>query len=67
MTITLSNICHFVQFWEVISEEHGIDPTGHYHGDRDVQLERINVYYNEAAGMYCPQMFGELSIGSLAN
>jgi tubulin beta len=38
------------QFWEVISDEHGIDPTGTYHGDSDLQLERINVYYNEAAG-----------------
>ncbi|KAG8572855.1 hypothetical protein GDO81_012190 [Engystomops pustulosus] len=36
------------KFWEVISDEHGIDPTGTYHGDSDLQLERINVYYNEA-------------------
>ena len=35
------------KFWEVISDEHGIDPTGTYHGDSDLQLERINVYYNE--------------------
>ena len=34
----------------MISDEHGIDPTGTYHGDSDLQLERINVYYNEAAG-----------------
>lgn len=40
----------FRQFWEVISDEHGIDPTGTYHGDSDLQLERINVYYNEATG-----------------
>ena len=26
----------------------GIDPTGTYHGDSDLQLERINVYFNEA-------------------
>merc|ERR1712203_862560 len=38
------------KFWEVISEEHGIDPTGTYNGDSDLQLERINVYYNEASG-----------------
>ena len=31
------------KFWEVISDEHGIDPTGTYHGDSDLQLERINV------------------------
>lgn len=37
------------QFWEIISDEHGIDKTGHYHGDNDMQLERIDVYYNEAA------------------
>ncbi|KAI8423475.1 hypothetical protein MSG28_012596 [Choristoneura fumiferana] len=30
------------EFWEVISDEHGIDPTGTYHGDSDLQLERIN-------------------------
>ena len=42
----------FQQFWEVISDEHGIDPTGTYHGDSDLQLERINVYYNEATGGY---------------
>ena len=43
------------KFWEVISAEHGIDPTGTYHGDSDLQLERINVYYNEAlpAGQRC--------------
>ena len=40
----------FFQFWEVISDEHGIDPTGTYHGDSDLQLERINVYFNEATG-----------------
>ena len=38
------------QFWEVISDEHGIDPTGAYKGDSDLQLERINVYFNEATG-----------------
>jgi hypothetical protein len=38
-----------LQFWEIISDEHGIDPTGIYHGDNDLQLERIAVYYNEAA------------------
>ncbi|MBN3279609.1 TBB2 protein, partial [Polyodon spathula] len=45
-----------IQFWEVISDEHGIDPTGSYHGDSDLQLERINVYYNEATGnKYVPR------------
>ena len=41
---------------EVLSDEHGIDPTGTYHGDSDLQLERINVYYNEATGgRYVPK------------
>ncbi|GFY77492.1 tubulin beta chain [Trichonephila inaurata madagascariensis] len=44
------------KFWEVISDEHGIDPTGTYNGDSDLQLERINVYYNEATGgKYVPR------------
>ncbi|CAM4567697.1 unnamed protein product [Lepidochelys kempii] len=31
-------------------------PHRHYHGDSDLQLERINVYYNEATGgKYVPR------------
>ncbi|KAF9686719.1 hypothetical protein SADUNF_Sadunf02G0018600 [Salix dunnii] len=47
------------KFWEVICNEHGIDQTGKYSGDAassDLQLERINVYYNEASGgKYVPR------------
>nr|ACN61491.1 beta-tubulin T3 [Euplotes focardii] len=44
------------KFWEVISDEHGVDPTGTYHRDSDLQLERINVYYNETCqGKYVPR------------
>ncbi|XP_078411597.1 tubulin beta-4 chain-like isoform X1 [Cetorhinus maximus] len=44
------------KFWEVISEEHGIDPKGNYIGDSDLQLERINVYFKEAHGnKYVPR------------
>ena len=44
------------KFWEVISDEHGIDPTGSYHGDSDLQLDRISVYYNEVSGgKYVPR------------
>ncbi|XP_050355303.1 tubulin beta chain-like [Nymphalis io] len=44
------------KFWEVISDEHGITPDGCYSGDSELQLERINVYYNEAAGnKYVPR------------
>ena len=38
------------KFWEVISDEYGVDPIGTYHGDSNLQLERINVYYNEEPG-----------------
>lgn len=41
---------------QVICDEHGIDPTGSYHGDSDLQLERLNVYFNEASGgRYVPR------------
>ena len=38
------------KFWEIVCGEHGIDPTGGYTGNSELQLERINVYYNEASG-----------------
>lgn len=46
------------KFWECISLEHGIDPQGEYIGDnRDQQLERVSVYYNEASnGRYVPRV-----------
>jgi len=44
------------KFWEVVCAEHGIDPTGRYGGDSELQLERINVYYNEAScGRFVPR------------
>uniref|UniRef100_A0A4W6C9U3 Tubulin/FtsZ GTPase domain-containing protein n=1 Tax=Lates calcarifer TaxID=8187 RepID=A0A4W6C9U3_LATCA len=42
------------KFWEVISEEHGINAAGIYEGDSNLQLERLNVYFNEAHGLYVP-------------
>eukprot|EP00095_Tigriopus_kingsejongensis_P000375 maker-scaffold319_size207808-snap-gene-1.18 protein:Tk00375 transcript:maker-scaffold319_size207808-snap-gene-1.18-mRNA-1 annotation:"tubulin beta chain" len=43
-------------FWEIICDEHGIDPTGSYQGDSDLQLERVNVYFSEASGgKYVPR------------
>ena len=49
-------LCGYVLVGEVICDEHGVDPTGTYHGDSDLQLERINVYYNEATGgRYVPR------------
>lgn len=44
-----------MQFWEIISDEHGIDATGAYHGDSDLQLS-ASMYYNEASGgKYVPR------------
>merc|ERR1739838_1102593 len=49
------------KFWEIISDEHGIQPTGEYATGNtkeltDLQLERINVYYNEGnQGKYVPR------------
>eukprot|EP00102_Acyrthosiphon_pisum_P012307 XP_008181404.1 PREDICTED: tubulin beta-4B chain-like [Acyrthosiphon pisum] len=55
------------QFWEVISDEHGIDATGTYRGDSDLQLERINVFYTEAlGGKYVPRaVLVDLEPGSM--
>merc|ERR550532_1446282 len=39
------------KFWEIISDEHGIDPNGAYVGTSELQMERIEVYYNEAMGL----------------
>ena len=53
------------QFWEVISEEHGLDHTGKFIGTSkdsqdqmtsDDQIDKIEVYYNEAqGGHYVPR------------
>ena len=46
-------------------DKKGIDPTGTYHGDSDLQLERINVYYNEATGgRYVPRAILMVSTSS---
>jgi len=45
------------KFWEVVSEEHGIDFDGSYKGVAPAQqLERIAVYFNEASkAKYVPR------------
>ena len=43
----------------IVSDEPGIQPDGQYAGDSDLQLERIDVYYNEANGKYSFPMFHE--------
>ena len=30
-----------VKFWEIVSDEHGIDPSGIYKKESDLQLEMI--------------------------
>jgi len=35
-------------FWHNIANEHGLTADGHYNGNNEVQLERMNVYFNEA-------------------
>ena len=49
------------KFWECISKEHGINESGLYSEtaggfNKDIQLERIDVYYNQASnGRYVPR------------
>ena len=47
-----------INLYTFCSDEHGIDPTGSFKGEAaDLQLERINVYYNEASGgKYVPRV-----------
>ncbi|KAJ6881776.1 tubulin beta [Populus alba x Populus x berolinensis] len=41
---------------EVVCDEHGIDPIDRYVGNSELQLEKANVYYNEASnGWYVPR------------
>ena len=53
---SLSLLLTGAKFWEVVSDEHGIDKDGLYKGNNDLQLERISVYYNEiGANKYVPR------------
>lgn len=49
----LSLVLDLMQFWELISDEHGISPDGHYTGKTPNQLDRLNVYFNETVGKWC--------------
>ncbi|KAF2297790.1 hypothetical protein GH714_002937 [Hevea brasiliensis] len=43
------------KFWEVVCVEHGIDSTDRYHSNTNLQLERVNVFHNEASsGRFVP-------------
>merc|ERR1712066_225982 len=42
-------------FWEVAAKEHGLDADGTYTGDDPIQMERIEVFFDEtASGKYKP-------------
>jgi len=44
------------KFWEKMALEHGINKDGAYVGENSLQLERINVYFNEGmGGRYVPR------------
>ena len=44
------------KFWEVISDEHGINEEGRYVGASAYQLDRASVYYHESSsGKYVPR------------
>ncbi|RTG85050.1 tubulin beta [Schistosoma bovis] len=53
------------KFWEVISNEYGIDPTGTYHSDSDLQLEHINVYFNKVSDTVVEPYNATLSVHQL--
>ena len=53
------------KFWEVICDEHGVDTTGTYHGDSDLQLDRINVYFNEDWWPLCSSRRMDLEPGTM--
>ena len=41
----------------MICDEHGVDASGSYAGESDLQLERVNVYFNEASGGAVPFVY----------
>ena len=44
------------KFWEIVTDEHGISGDGFYEGDSELQLERINVYFDDtSSGKYTPR------------
>jgi tubulin beta len=44
------------KFWEIIMGEHGLDNTGAYVGTRDIEQEKLCVYFNEIRGRkYSPR------------
>jgi len=57
------------KFWEKMALEHGINEDGAYVGDNSLQLERINVYFNEGmGGRYVPRaVLTDLEPGTMSS
>ena len=36
-------------FWEVVLQEHAIDLEGYFTGSGEVQMQRLDVHFNEAS------------------
>ena len=55
------------KFWELISAEHGIDPTVAYHEESELHLRGLSVYFNETiVGIYVPRgIFLDLEPGTI--
>ncbi|XP_043474787.1 tubulin beta chain-like [Leptopilina heterotoma] len=55
------------KFWEVLTDEHGINADGNYIGTSDVQLKYINVFFKQGmGGRYVPRSLNvDLDPGSL--
>jgi tubulin beta len=44
------------RFWQTISQEHSILPSGQYIGDLDQQLEMIDTYFDQSSeGTFVPR------------
>mmetsp|Transcript_13485 Transcript_13485/g.17039 ORF Transcript_13485/g.17039 Transcript_13485/m.17039 type:complete len:449 (+) Transcript_13485:97-1443(+) len=57
------------KFWEKMAMEHGINEDGSYVGENALQLERINVYFNEGmGGRYVPRaVLTDLEPGTMSS
>ena len=53
-------------FWQTISPEHGVALDGTYQGESDLQLQKINIYYNQSNNSrYVPRaLFVDLEPGT---
>ncbi|KAL6745590.1 tubulin beta-2B chain-like protein [Haematococcus lacustris] len=54
------------KFWEVVSDEHGVDPTGTYHGDSDLQLGAHQLRSGPFGQIFRPDnfVFGQTGAGN---